>query len=117
MKTNPNQDYSKAPGFTVKSPCGREWFVPLTAIIADYASFLQEADGLSNADALTKANANMSFMETWFHEQFSWSDVVHHGVLVKKADAAHVEAALNFYRDYSGQSPSNDCVSQLMPET
>lgn len=104
------------PGFSVKSPCGRVWFVPLEQVRQDYAQFLMQADGLSNSEALAKVAENEEFVPTWFYEQFSWADVVARGQLVVQASPADIEYALNFVRDNSDVSPSSEAQAFDVPD-
>lgn len=94
-------------GYEVKSPCGRAWFVPHSAIVQDYADFLVQADGLSENDALAKSREDCD-IECWFCEQFNWSDVRRMGVLIKEASAKDIERALNFVQSNSGESAADD---------
>lgn len=112
IQTHPNPDNPFGePGFEVKSPCGRVWFVPLEKVRLDYAEFLQQADGLDKAAAMSKVAQNEEFVPTWFHEQFDWSDVTRHGRLVQEASPEAIARALDFLRDNSGYSATNDCTA------
>jgi hypothetical protein len=96
------------PGFEVKSPCGRVWFVPLEQVRRDYAAFLQQVDGLGHDAAMAKVAENEEFVPTWFCEQFDWRDVARLGQLVQDASAEAVARALDFVRDNSGCAPTED---------
>jgi hypothetical protein len=110
-----------APGFKVTSPCGREWFVPESAVIGDYATYLEEQDRLSKADAQAQALAECD-VECWFAEQFRWTDVKTHGVLIKSASAEDIERALDAYQDRAGNVMDNfeaavePAVSKVSPD-
>ena len=114
MTANSSKPASAAPGvtqeegFEVKSECGRSWFVPMSAVQANYAAYLVEADGLEPGAALLKAGASTQGLYCWFAEQFDWADVETHGRTVRDADAKEVLRALNSVR--SGGSPSDRCI-------
>ncbi|KWU26402.1 hypothetical protein [Burkholderia cenocepacia] len=103
------------PGFEVRAPCGRTYFVPLAKVRADYADFLVQADQLSEAAALEKAKENESFLSTWFSEQFDWSDVERNGRVVSEASPEQVKRALDFLRDYVSSAPCNDYTPHEIP--
>lgn len=103
------------PGFSVKSPCGRVWFVPLEQVREDYAQFLQQADGLSQSEARARVAKNEEFVPTWFYEQFDWSDVASRGQLVVQANPADIERALNFLRDNAEVSPASGAQAFGVP--
>lgn len=90
------------PGFRVPSPCGRVWFVPLSAVAADYAEFLMEADGLSREDAQRQVEGSPEFLPTWFAEQCNtWGDVERLGRLEVKSTLFKTKAALDRRRGMS----------------
>ena len=59
-------------GFRIIGQCGREWFVPLSMVAADYASFLMNADGHTAEEAARDAELYTPHLSAWFYEQ--WSD-------------------------------------------
>lgn len=84
------------PGFLVRSPCGREWFVPLEAVGRDYAEFLAEQDGLSPEAAAGESGKARDFWPTWFAEQcHMWVDVERLGRLVKTSTLFKTKKALD----------------------
>jgi hypothetical protein len=84
------------PGFLVRSPCGREWFVPLEAVGRDYAEFLVENDGLSPEEAARQSNEVRSFWPVWFAEQcYMWVDIDRLGRLVKTSTLFKTKKALD----------------------
>lgn len=95
----------KEPGFEVKSECGRRWFVPITAVQADYAAFLGQVDGLEPDAAMARAGKSQGDLHSWFVEQFDWADVDRYGVLSKEASAKDIARALNAAR--AGHDPGN----------
>lgn len=104
----------KNPGFEIKSPCGRVWFVSHAAVMADYIEYVKQADGLTKAEATAYAKDNCD-VECWFAEQFDWSDVKRLGTLVKEASADDIERALNFLQNNSGSSPAEDFEEKEAP--
>jgi hypothetical protein len=87
---------STRPGYLVKSPCGRAWFVPLEKVGEDYADFLRQADGLSPEEAKKKSDENRDFWPTWFAEQCNlWGDIERLGTLVTKSTLFKTKAALD----------------------
>lgn len=91
------------PGFLVKSPCGREWFVPIEAVSNDYAEFLVQADGLTMSAATIQAEKGKDFLPTWFAEQCNmWSDIDRLGRLTKKSSMYKTKSALNRFRGSYG---------------
>lgn len=62
-------------GYRIIGQCGREWFVPISMVAADYAGFRVQIDGMSPADAVIEAERQAEFMPTWFYEQWEWEDV------------------------------------------
>lgn len=107
-------DIAGKPGFIVRSPCGREWFLSHEAVSKDYAQFLMEQDGLSEVEAMVMASVHDN-MQTWFSEQIIWEEVESLGVLIKEASPEEVQKALNFYRKFSGRGPNDDCIDAVMP--
>lgn len=103
------------PGFEVRSPCGRAWFVPLSKVLEDYAAFLKDADKLSDEEARAKAFEDPSFGHTWFCEQFIWQEVERDGTLIKEASPEDILRALNFLRSYDGAGPSTDFTARNVP--
>lgn len=97
----------KNPGFEVKSPCGRVWFVPHSAVFDDYVAFVKQADSLSEEEARLHAQEECD-IETWFCEQFNWTDVKQYGTLIKQASPEDVESALNFVLNNSGSSVTEE---------
>jgi hypothetical protein len=90
------------PGFLVDSLCGRQWFVPLTAVGRDYAEFLEQADGLSREEAQAQSDKDPSFWPTWFAEQCThWEDVERLGRLVRYSTLFKTKAALDRRRSRS----------------
>lgn len=86
----------EGPGFIVRSPCGREWFVSLGAVGKDYAEFLMEADGIAPSDAIATAERERGFWPTWFVEQcLHWGDIEQLGVLTKASRLFKTKAALD----------------------
>jgi hypothetical protein len=77
----------------VKGRCGRVWHVPLEKVREDIACYYKEADKLSLAVAKEKASTlSDDDLETWFREQYIWSEVVRDGVLKKDlSDAAYIK--------------------------
>jgi len=62
-------------------------------------------------EAKLRADKEPEMIVTWFNEQFNyWEDIEKYGKLVKKASAAEIKAALDFYRDNSSQHPTGDVV-------
>ncbi len=104
--TSSGSSNAQEPGYRLKSPCGREYFVSKKAVLADYAQFLVDEDGLTLEEALTQANKDPTFGDTWFAEQYIWADVVEQGVLVKDASPEDVTRALDFLRDHGGGGTS-----------
>ncbi len=90
------------PGYLVTSPCGRQWFVPMTAVAEDYAEFRKQVDKLSAEEAAQEAIAQADFLPTWFYEQFSeWVDIERCGRLVTSSTKFKTKRALDRYRgDY-----------------
>jgi hypothetical protein len=104
------------PGFEVRSPCGRAWFVPLEQVREDYAEFLKQVDGLDDEAARSEVARNESFVPTWFYEQFAWADILARGKLVKEATAEDIVRALDFLRANSDIGPLDDVVDHEIPE-
>jgi len=77
----------------IKGRCGRVWHVPLQKVREDIALYYKEADKLSLAAAKEKASTlSDEDLETWFREQYIWSEVVRDGVLKKDlSDAAYIK--------------------------
>jgi hypothetical protein len=113
--TKPANQFGE-PGFEVRSPCGRVYFVPFKKVREDYAFFLQQADGLDEMAALEKASKNEAFLQTWFVEQFDWEDVARNGNVVKAASAEDIERALDFLRNNASSSPANDYTAFDVPD-
>lgn len=99
----------KDKGFKLKSPCGREYFYPLSAAHEDYAQAVVQMDGVT----LTKAREYVSdqgeqAVIVWFLEQTTWHEIQSHGTLIKDASPEEVRQALDFaMRSYSG-APQGD---------
>ena len=89
--------------FRVASPCGRVYEVPWSQVREDYLAYLIKEDGLSREQAL--ARVTRGDVDSWFYEQFDWSDVERYGTCVQQADAAQIRAALNAVR--ADTSPGN----------
>jgi len=108
-------DASTEKGFEVRSQCGRVWFVPHDAVIADYAAYLEQEDKLSKEDALAQARQDEGTAQMWFTQQFNWSDIDRHGRLVREASAEDLERALKFMRTSGQSAPSDDFEEHNMP--
>ena len=68
----------------VKGNCGRVWHVPLEKVRLDIAKFYRQADDIPLPEAkLRAAKLADSDLETWFAQQYIWSEVVRDGVLRK----------------------------------
>ncbi len=95
------------PGFLVDSACGRQWFVPLTAVGQDYAEFLMQADHLDAAAAAAKVQENEEFLPTWFAEQINdFATIERLGRLVRTSTLFKTKQALDrrrgsYRRDYT----------------
>lgn len=96
MSQTPNDPTIETHGFRVDSPCGRSYEVPLAKVRDDYARFLMENDGVTRAEALEKCDRDT--LETWFCEQFDWSDVERYGRVVKNPSARQIKEALDLMR-------------------
>lgn len=107
-------DIAGKPGFIIRSPCGREWFLSHEAVSKNYAQFLMEQDGLPEAKAMAIASEHNN-IQTWFSEQIIWEEVESLGVLIKPASPENVQNALNFIRTFSGRGPYNDFNDAVMP--
>lgn len=105
------EEFIQCSAFRVTGGCGRVWEVPLKAVRRDYVRFLMEEDGVTQKEAL--AQATKEAVETWFHEQFDWSDIEQYGKMVKGASAAKIEEALNLLRGSFSQSHTKQL---LIPE-
>ena len=111
-------DLDAVRGFEAPSPCGRTWFVPLSAVREDYAQFLVDADGVSYEEARQKIEEyGEDTLTTWFYEQFDWSDVERYGTLTGAPSMQQVIAALNLYRTWVGWGPANNCVERLSAQS
>lgn len=87
------------PGFLVDSYCGRQWFVPLTAVGRDYAEFLQQADKLTTEQAQAQSEAHRESWPTWFAEQCNlWVDIERLGWVVRRSSRFKTKAALDNLR-------------------
>lgn len=103
-----------APGYHVKSPCGREWWLPEAAVRTDYANFLMQADGLTREAADLQAAQAGTFVEAWLNEQYVWAEIDRDGVLISPATPEQVLRALDTYR--AGAYIENErCESQPVP--
>lgn len=94
-------------GFEVQSECGRGWFVPMTAVQANYAEYLAQADGLDDSAAMVRAGKSKADLHSWFAEQFDWADIDRYGRLTKEASAEHIARALNAVRADGSPSDSS----------
>ena len=99
-------------GFRIASPCGRTYEVPLTKVRDDYAKYLMESDGITRAQAL--AQCDRETLETWFMEQFDWSDVERYGRVVKNPSPRQIREALDLMR--GNDSPGNFADLKVFPE-
>lgn len=98
-----------SPGFTVVGSCGRTWFVPLQRVKHDYAQTIEQLDECNSAVAMQKVNKMPDAqLETWFREQFNWSDVVRLGVLIGLPTEKQLLAALDSALFNAGTSPGHD---------
>ena len=89
----------KTKQYRVEGACGREWVVPLQAVMNDYIHFLETNDNITRKEAIRRTDIND--ITSWFHEQFNWSDVEKYGKMVKEASQKTIEDALNIYRGNS----------------
>lgn len=84
------------PGFLVDSYCGRQWFVPLTAVGRDYAEFLQQVDKLTPEQAQAQSEAHRDSWPTWFAEQCNmWVDIERLGRVVRRSARFKTKKALD----------------------
>lgn len=91
---------TKAPGFLVKSPCGRHYFVPLEAVRQDYAACIRQMDGLNRKASLAYVDEQgPDALVRWFAEQWNWDDVADAGAVVRDASARDVKRALDHMRE------------------
>lgn len=100
----------KTKAFRVKSVCGREYKVPVTGVVDDYANYLMGEDKLSREEA--EAKMTDSDVKSWFFEQFDWREVERYGELVKEASAKDITRALNIVRE--GLTPAGAAMARLV---
>ena len=86
-------------GFEMKSECGRVYRISLQAVFDDYAKFLVDNDGISREEA--EAKIELGDVESWFYDQFAWSDVDKVGECIQEASAENIKRALNRVRGQS----------------
>ena len=109
--TPEDHEFIRTHAFTVPSPCGRAWEVPMRKVFQDYLRYRKEAD--NEGSAIVEEGLTVDDLTSWFYDQYSWDDVERDGRQVRQPTPRQIQDALDLMR--SRNDPSREATLAPSP--